>query len=223
MDFLKILRSLEEFLYEVITWLVFYPRTLWRVLRHPLITSGYARSQVDDNPDNPFSDSISPPLFLMLTVMILQTIAFAMHKDGAPLSNPLAQLVFGNEQYQLIYLSVAYCLWPLIFSAGVLRLSQQPLNRETLRSPFFAQCFIVAPFALGVNVGLAIIHQASPAAILIGLILLVATFTWYISTQTLWLSTELSYPKFKSFALAMWYFTMGVGFNAAISYILRTF
>ena len=36
MDFMRILRSLEEFLYEVMTWLVFYPRTMWRALRHPI-------------------------------------------------------------------------------------------------------------------------------------------------------------------------------------------
>ena len=36
MDFVKILRAFEEFLYEVLTWLLFYPRTLWRVTRRPL-------------------------------------------------------------------------------------------------------------------------------------------------------------------------------------------
>jgi hypothetical protein len=36
MEFLKFIRSLEELLYEVMTWLLFYPRTLWRVLRHPI-------------------------------------------------------------------------------------------------------------------------------------------------------------------------------------------
>jgi hypothetical protein len=28
MDFVKIIRSVEEFLYEAMTWLLFYPRTL---------------------------------------------------------------------------------------------------------------------------------------------------------------------------------------------------
>ena len=36
MDILRILRSLEEFLYEVMTWLVMYPRTLWRAVRNPV-------------------------------------------------------------------------------------------------------------------------------------------------------------------------------------------
>lgn len=35
MDLMRLLRSLEEFLYELIGWLVFYPRTFWRILRHP--------------------------------------------------------------------------------------------------------------------------------------------------------------------------------------------
>ena len=35
MDFLKLLRSLEEFLYELCTWFLFFPRTLYRVIAHP--------------------------------------------------------------------------------------------------------------------------------------------------------------------------------------------
>lgn len=37
MDFMKIPKSLEEFLYEVMTWLVFYPRKMWLALRRPLV------------------------------------------------------------------------------------------------------------------------------------------------------------------------------------------
>ena len=35
MDFLKLLRSLEEFLYELCTWFLFFPRTLYRVIVYP--------------------------------------------------------------------------------------------------------------------------------------------------------------------------------------------
>ena len=35
MDFMRLLRSFEELLYEVIVMLVFFPRTLWLTLRHP--------------------------------------------------------------------------------------------------------------------------------------------------------------------------------------------
>ena len=42
MEFLKFIRSLEELLYEVMTWMLFYPRTLWRVLRRPLALAAQA-------------------------------------------------------------------------------------------------------------------------------------------------------------------------------------
>jgi len=34
--FLIFLKSFEVFLYELMSWLVFYPRTLWRSVRRPL-------------------------------------------------------------------------------------------------------------------------------------------------------------------------------------------
>jgi hypothetical protein len=45
MDFMRILQSLEEFLYEVMSWLVFYPRALWRTLRHPVAVAIYTQRQ----------------------------------------------------------------------------------------------------------------------------------------------------------------------------------
>ena len=38
MNVLTILRSVEELLYEVMSWLLFYPRTLWTTLTRPLAT-----------------------------------------------------------------------------------------------------------------------------------------------------------------------------------------
>ena len=42
MDFLRIIRLLEELLYEVMGWLVFYPRTLWRIVVDPVSMMRYS-------------------------------------------------------------------------------------------------------------------------------------------------------------------------------------
>jgi hypothetical protein len=42
MGFVQLLRSIENLLYEIMTWLVFYPRTLWRVDCHPLAVLSYS-------------------------------------------------------------------------------------------------------------------------------------------------------------------------------------
>ena len=46
MDFMRILQSLEEFLYEAMSWVVFYPRAIYRTLRHPVAVAVYTREQL---------------------------------------------------------------------------------------------------------------------------------------------------------------------------------
>ena len=48
MDFFKLLRSLDELLFEILTWIIYYPRTLWMVVRRPLRMIDYSNhEQVD--------------------------------------------------------------------------------------------------------------------------------------------------------------------------------
>ena len=42
MDFMRLLQSLEELLYELVSWFVFYPVTLWRTLTRPQQMMRYA-------------------------------------------------------------------------------------------------------------------------------------------------------------------------------------
>ena len=70
MDFVKLLRSFEEFLYEVMAWLLFYPRTMWRVIREPLAMMRYSDQEQHDKAERQYDDAISPPLFLMISILI---------------------------------------------------------------------------------------------------------------------------------------------------------
>ena len=45
MHFMQLLKSLDELLYEVMSWLVFFPLTLWRTLTQPITMMEYAESQ----------------------------------------------------------------------------------------------------------------------------------------------------------------------------------
>ena len=65
MDLIRLLRSLEEFLYELVGWLVFYPRTLWRVLVRPGEVARYTRGEFAKDPEHRFADAISPVLMLI--------------------------------------------------------------------------------------------------------------------------------------------------------------
>ena len=65
MPFLIFLKSFEVLLYEIMSWLVFYPRTLWRSVRHPLLMMERADTELKLPPADQFKDIVSPPIFLL--------------------------------------------------------------------------------------------------------------------------------------------------------------
>jgi hypothetical protein len=77
-DFLKIIRSVEEFLYEAMTWLLFYPRTFWRCVRDPDWIIAYTDKELGESPGEQFTDLISPPLFLIISIVIAHGIELAL-------------------------------------------------------------------------------------------------------------------------------------------------
>ena len=222
MDFLKIFRSLEEFLYEVIAWLIFYPRTVLRVVCRPLSMSDYAIAQVEAKSENPFADAISPPLFLMLSLILVHIIALATHNEVSTGRSVIGQMVMGSEQNLLIYRSIAYSLWPLIFATGVLRRTGKPIDRDTLRSPFFAQCFLSAPFVLGINLSTTLLHIESLVVQIAALCLLAASLVWYLTTQVRWIRAALGCSVTQSIALTIWQFLLGAVINLLIGICLLT-
>lgn len=58
---MKWLNSLDELLYEVMSWLVFYPLTLWRTLLQPIGMMKYADRQLDLPEAEQYTDALSPP------------------------------------------------------------------------------------------------------------------------------------------------------------------
>ena len=69
MPFILFLKSFEVLLFEIMSWLVFYPRTMWRSVRHPQRMMKQAESEVALPPAEQFRDVVSPPIFLLLTVI----------------------------------------------------------------------------------------------------------------------------------------------------------
>lgn len=191
MDFMRILRSLEEFLYEVMTWLVFYPKTFWISLTQPIATMRYSDQQQTLAPDEQYSSTLNPVLFLMLTLLIVHGAELAMRVQTVPAGYQHLPGFMQSDTNLLLTRSIFFGGFPLAFAITSLRRTHSPIDRNTLRAPFLAQCHVAAVFAM--VVGLATIgslaadhrlHQA--AALIAGLIT-----AWYLFTQTKWLAERL--------------------------------
>jgi hypothetical protein len=220
LELLKILRSLEEFLYEAIIWLVMFPRTMWRVVRAPLAMDVYARREINEKLENQFTDSMSPPLFLLLTIGLGHVIALAFHIKSEVHGNAIGRAIFGSQENLLIYRAVGFSIWALVFSSGMLRRTRVRLDRETLRAPFFGQCLITAPFALGISMGATLATQTGMAIKLGGMALSVLTLGWYLVTQYRWVRSHLGYGKLRSAAITGQEFLLALAINVALAWVL---
>lgn len=220
MDFLKILKSFEEFIYEAVTWLVFFPRTLWRVVRHPVRMAAYADRELGDPLNEQFKDGLSPPLFLLLAVLIAHAVEIGLHAQMPEERNRLAHMVFGSEQNLLIYRTITFGIWPLIASLYFLGRQGTSIDRETLRRPFYVQCYLAAPFAIVLSTGAALIRHAGTAIPAIGLAMMAVACAWYVAVQAQWLHVALALPWWRTFAATLGVLAVGLLINTLVAVVL---
>ena len=76
---MKLLKSFEDFIFEAASWLIFYPLTLGRIMLHPLKTMEYSDREQTEDTDHRYDDALSPPLLLMVTILLSNLISAAAH------------------------------------------------------------------------------------------------------------------------------------------------
>lgn len=204
MTFLHILKSLDELLYEVALWLLFYPRTLWRSFRHPLRTMRYALDELDKDADEQFLETLRPPIFLLLTVIIAHVAELAMVGDSTVIASRAGAANLIDDDRGLVILRiVAFALFPVVMAAVEAMVARQPINRDTLRAPFNAQCFLAAPFVLVLNFA-AIVLRYPQWADIVAIVSTALASIAYVWAEALWMkrSTDAGWSRALSGALA---------------------
>ena len=203
MDFMKILKSLEQALYEVMVWLVFYPLTMWRVVTAPGAMMAYADDELDDADEDRYSDKLSPPVFLALTLGLAHIIEIGLGQEN----NDTGFLA--EDTNLLAFRAVVYSTYPLVLAVRILRMKGIALDRKTLRPPFYAQCYVAVPWAVVVTTVplLAFAAQGETIrALLIALGGIFAMGLWYITIQARWFARMLGISVWRGLGHAVWTF-----------------
>lgn len=222
MDFMKWLSSLDEFLYEIVSWLVFFPLTLWRALRRPFTMMDYAELQLGLPPEDRFLDAVSPPLFLTLAMLASHGVGVALGQADEIVANKhgLAALV-SDDKAALILRVVVFAAFPLMMAARLVRRRGERFSRETLKGPFYAQCYPTAVFALSLSLGTTLAQVQQPAFEIAGALLVVAAFVYYLATQTRWFAARLGANRFQAFIAAMLGLLEGFGLLYVVGFLLQ--
>ncbi|NBB65794.1 hypothetical protein GVN18_41765 [Pseudomonas sp. ODNR1LW] len=202
MDLLKILRSFEEFLFEAVSWLVFYPLTLWRILRGPLAAMEYSDREQGDNEEHRYDDALSPPLFLLATIGLANIFALALHVPPPPEASAATKALFASQQNLILFRSLAFSLIPLVAAVTLLRHQKRRISRETLRAPFYAQCYLAAVCAAFVSIGGAIFQRPDlPNAP--GIMVMIGGTGWFLFVQTHWFARRLNVSRLRGARIAV--------------------
>lgn len=221
MDFLKIINSLEEFLYEAMSWLLFYPLTLWRSVTSPLALMAYSDQELSKPVDQQYLDSVSPPLFLMLSLLINHGLEVATHVSmRMPGEHALSDQIFRSHETLLLVRSLLYGLYPLLFSATLLKRSGQFFDREHLRAPFYAQCCIASPFAIQIGLASLASRMAAPWLHTAAAVLLLAAIVGFLSVETRHFQQRLGLSLFRSFLLTFLVFLAATFFLVCATLLL---
>jgi len=220
MDFFKIIQSLEELLYEMMTWLVFYPRTLWRACTHPIDLLHYSDRELRDSPDQQFLELLSPPLFLLLTILLSHLIEVAMNQQLPTATTEFGQAILTSDQNLLILRALMFSIYPLLFAVTRLHTQHIPLNRETLREPFFAQCYIAGPAALVLGVASILMRVPGNVPLLAGVALALLSVVWYLWVEVVWFRLRLGLSTFAAIRPTVFTWLAAAFLNYLVSFLV---
>lgn len=200
MNFVQWLNSLDELLYELMSWLLFYPITLWRIIRHPLTVMRYAEEQLAFEQDRQYRATVNPPVMLVLTIALIQGLDLAINGTSAIVAHRQGLAGLVNDNTTLLFLRlILFGAFALVLAARKVHRSDVDLDRDSLKPAFYAQCYAISPFALLLGGGISATAHAHGVVQLAGLIAVVGAFLFYGVVQIRWFQQELGQSVVRSF------------------------
>lgn len=220
MDFMKWLNSLDELLYEAMSWLLFFPITLWRATVHPIRMMADVERQDALPEDEQYAAVLTPPLFLALALLLAHAAATALGQTDAIIANRhgLAALVTDNATALFLRVLV-FAGFPLFLAARFVRGTGQALDRRSLRRPFYAQCYPAAVFAFGISVGTSLTQVDHDATRLGGQVIVLASILYFIIVETGWFAATRKIGRARALANVAAGMAQGAAFMLFVGFL----
>jgi hypothetical protein len=157
---LKLLQSVEELIFQIATWLVLLPKTFLRVLTRPRWVPEYIDEELHKDAVERFGSQMSPVLFWVIVGLLphMLTIDLLGSMSGSRVASEREWIRFlaSSWEARLMAISIFAFSGPLAFATAIARDRKETVSRDSLRSPFYAQCYAFAPAYLFVVPAVAI-------------------------------------------------------------------
>lgn len=199
MDVLKMIQQIDELFYEVFAALVFFPKTLWLLLRFPQRMMDYADDELGDVLNEQYNDTISPPKFMMLCIGIGYLSERAQGRIEVSGDLPVWMQ---NWEAALTFRMLLFSIIPLVTSLQLVRNLGQALDRKTLRPPFYSQCYL-GGILIFINIIVSAMYKSEYVSGYFAFAFSIVGFGWYIQNQALWFKCNLGIGYFRGLRIAL--------------------
>lgn len=156
-------------------------------------------------------------MLLILTLMLCQAIELTFLGANSIVASKHGLAALVNDNTTLLLLRVVlFGMFPLVLATHMVRKSDADLDRDTLKAPFYAQCYAAAPFALILSIGATLSQFSHPVSQLAGLGLFAISFLFYGLLQVRWFARKLQCGAF----LATFHASLGMVESIAFAAIV---
>lgn len=152
MDFAKLFQSIEGAVFEVMVWILFLPRTLFRSMFRPRWAIEYLNEEWKKDTDERFDDYLSPVL-LWLMVAVIPTSSIITLSDPQFIKEMTNLLPKVADPERLFIATLYSMIIPFIYMIWLEWLNKRPVKKSTLRRSFYMHCYALAPaqFLFGIS------------------------------------------------------------------------
>lgn len=222
MDIFKLSKSLDELIYDVMMWIIFYPYTLLRVLSSPGGMIEYVSSELrKSDEDQLFDRGLSPPLFLFLSIilgwLLAPDITGELQKSGGGI---VLKALADSSWNLLLYRLLIYCAFPLAGAMIYEWRTPGGISRASFRRPFYQQAYLCAPIALVISLGMVLLGTGEDelGAGITALVIL-ASLMWYFWAQIVFFRRTMNAGWFSAIGLALLALVIGLAMFQLVSLI----
>lgn len=141
MDFLKLIQSLQDLIFEMVVWALLIPKTIFRAIFRPAWMVTYVNQEFEKPADEQFDEYMPPGLFFLAMAVIPSALFTWAQNMDFNLIESLSRL---NET-NLLTSAFTTLISILIYLVWIKWLNKHPVKRSGLKRLFMIQCYLVTP------------------------------------------------------------------------------
>lgn len=221
MDVFNFAKAVEQGIYDVMMWIFFYPYTLLRIVFFPASTLQYVHDEAGRDPEISFAGAMRPALMLFISIALGSLLApFNVGQIRELQQYHFGRLLVDSWFTLLVFRMILYSFYALAGALLFDLLTPGTVTRDTLRVPFYQQCYICAPFALVLS---PLFVRLTDGGEVHHLVTMAAVVAWFVAVQFVFFRQHLTKNVLYSGLLAIAVLVIGTLGLPLSNYVVTRF